>query len=132
MTREQAFVEMFHRKCRVPIGLKPQLISEDEYQLRFDLIQEELDEYLDACVDQDLVKIADALGDLLYVVYGAAVVHGLDLEFIFEEIHKSNMTKEPQETHIPEIHKIKKGPNYVQPNLIPFVTEGVIEHHESM
>jgi predicted HAD superfamily Cof-like phosphohydrolase len=69
---------------------QPQLINSDLKNLRYALIEEELDEYASA---GNLYAIADAIGDLLYVVYGAAVCHGIDMEPIFEEIHRSNMQK---------------------------------------
>lgn len=61
--------------------------------LRYQLIEEELREFDQAMADRDLVKVADAIGDLLYVVYGAAVAFGIDMQPVFDEIHKSNMSK---------------------------------------
>lgn len=83
----------FHHQFEQALNLEPTLEHPCVRALRAQLIQEELDEYKVALDAGDLLGIADALGDLLYVVLGAAVTHGLDLEGIFWEIHRSNMTK---------------------------------------
>jgi hypothetical protein len=72
------------------VNSQPQLINADLKNLRYDLIWEELEEYATA---GNIYSIADAIGDMLYVVYGAAICHGLDMEPIFAEIHRSNMNK---------------------------------------
>lgn len=93
MMYEQNNVEDFHREFGISIGRKPHIPSEEEVKLRIQLINEELTELKDAFEDKDVVEVADALGDLLYVVLGCAVTCGINLEPVFTEIHRSNMTK---------------------------------------
>jgi predicted HAD superfamily Cof-like phosphohydrolase len=92
MTPQQQMVQDFHEKFEVEINTKPTYFAPQHPTrvLRSKLIREELKEYDDAINE---VEIAGALGDLLYVVLGAAVSHGIDLEQVFSEIHRSNMTK---------------------------------------
>ena len=71
----------------------PTKLTKETYELRINLILEELDEFVRASQSQDLVGVADALGDLLYVIYGAGCAYGIDLEPVFKEIHRSNMSK---------------------------------------
>ena len=88
-------------------------------ELRLELIQEELDELSDAIADRDMIQIADALTDLLYVVYGAGHTFGLDLDECFQEVHRSNMSKLGDNGR--PIHredgKVMKGPGYFEPDL---------------
>lgn len=98
MTKEQLMVQEFHEKFLVLVSKKPSIpigtMGDNLKKLRHRLIFEELQElYNDGFLNNDLVQIADALGDLLYVVYGTAVSFGIDLEPVFEEIHRSNMSK---------------------------------------
>ena len=88
-------------------------------ELRLDLIQEELDELAQAMEDRDMVQIADALTDLLYVVYGAGHSFGIDLDECFREVHSSNMSKlGPNGKPIHrEDGKVMKGPGYYEPDL---------------
>lgn len=88
-------VEKFNQAFNLPIRIKPTLISDDEAKLQYKLLYEEVMEYYAACQNSDLVEVADALGDILYVLIGTAIRHGLQdkLEKIFNEIHRSNMTK---------------------------------------
>ncbi len=89
--------------------------------LRADLIDEEAKELREAILANDIVKTADALGDLLYVVYGSAVSFGIDLEPIFAEIHRSNMSKgDPDVVKAPN-GKILKSANYTPPDLWPII-----------
>lgn len=90
MTNEQLMVEQFHRAFGVTINYYPTVPSQHDIDLRRNLIDEEAAEFREA---KTLTEVKDALGDLLYVVYGAAICYGIDLEPIFEEIHRSNMTK---------------------------------------
>mgnify|MGYP003123289380 CR=1 FL=1 len=73
--------------------MKPTLPDVDLAELRLDLIQEEVDELAQAIIDQDIVEIADALTDILYVTYGAGHAFGIDLDTCFTEVHRSNMSK---------------------------------------
>lgn len=94
MTPEQKKVVEFMAMVGQVVRERPDLHGYTrETALRIDLIQEELNELQDAAMDRDVVGVADALGDLLYVVYGAACTFGIDLEPVFDEIHRSNMTK---------------------------------------
>jgi predicted HAD superfamily Cof-like phosphohydrolase len=93
MNKMQQQVKAFHIAFGAPVADKPTLIPDERGDLRADLIYEEWEEYGVALDDGDLVEIADALGDLLYVVFGAAIEHGIDLEPVFNEIHASNMSK---------------------------------------
>ena len=88
-------------------------------ELRYHLIEEELKELRDAMNEKDIVEIADALTDLLYVVYGAGHCFGLDLDKCFDEVHDSNMTKlGPEGKPIyREDGKVMKGPKYRKPDL---------------
>lgn len=91
--------------------------------LRLDLIEEEVQELRDGLGNQDLLEIADALTDILYVVYGAGHAFGIDLDDCFNEVHRSNMTKlgEDGRPLYREDGKVMKGPNYEEPNLLQFV-----------
>ena len=88
-------------------------------KLRIDLIQEELDELKEAIKKNDLVEVADALTDILYVTYGAGHSFGIDLDLCFAEVQKSNMSKLDNNGKpiFNENGKVMKGPNYFQPNL---------------
>ena len=96
---------------------KPSVISFNGMDLNAKLIGEELEEYLEA---NDIVDIADAIGDLLYVVLGAACQHGIDIDPIFHEIHRSNMTKFI-DGHRRADGKWIKGPSYTPANLLPIL-----------
>ncbi len=87
----------FNKIFGVPISKEPQLNIFDKNpkltKLRFDLIKEEVDELSDAIKDKDFPEVVDALGDILYVVYGAAASFGVDMNEVLDKIHKSNMSK---------------------------------------
>lgn len=95
--------------------------NRDIFKLRYELMKEENDEYVQACVMGDEVEIADALGDKLYILIGTIITHGLEdkIEDIFNEIHASNMSKlgEDGKPIYREDGKILKGPNFFRPNL---------------
>lgn len=93
MTGVQGYVRKFHDSFGAPVADQPTLIPFERGILRARLIQEELDEYIEAVAAGDLVEIADALGDLLVVVYGSGVEHGIKLDPIVARIHESNMSK---------------------------------------
>ena len=93
-------------------------------KLRIDLIKEELDELTEAMNNKDLLEVADALTDILYVTYGAGHAFGIDLDKCFEEVQNSNMSK-LDENGKPIYNvsgKVMKGPNYFKPNLLQFVS----------
>ena len=89
--------------------------------LRYKLMREENEEYLEAANNNDLVEVADALGDLLYILCGTIIEHGLQckIEEVFDEIQRSNMSKlgENGEPIYREDGKVLKGPNYFKPNI---------------
>jgi len=105
------------------VKTKPSFPSEKIVQLRYDLIEEELDELSVAIRNKDIVEVADALTDLLYVVYGAGHSFGIDLDKCFEEVQRSNMSKlgEDGKPIYNENGKVMKGPNYSKPNLKQFL-----------
>jgi predicted HAD superfamily Cof-like phosphohydrolase len=116
---EQDNVEDFHREFHLKINFVPCIPEIHESDLRTGLIQEELDELEDAFKKKDVVEVADALGDLLYVVLGCAVTCGIDLEPIFHEIHRSNMTKVGG--HKNAAGKLIKPETYEPPKLLPIL-----------
>ena len=92
-------------------------------KLRIDLIKEELDELTEAMENKDLLEVADALTDILYVTYGAGHAFGIDLDKCFDEVQNSNMSKldEDGKPIYNESGKVMKGPNYFKPDLSKFV-----------
>ena len=117
MNSQQRMVEAFHRRFGVFTRSSPGLVDEATRELRIRLIREELGEFEKAANDKNLIKIADALADLLYVIYGTGVSYGIDLEPIFREIHESNMSKgDPSILRAPN-GKILKAKNWRPPDL---------------
>ena len=102
---------------------KSSLSSEKINKLRIDLIEEELEELKSAMNNKDLLEVADALTDILYVTYGAGHAFGIDLDKCFEEVQNSNMSKlgEDGKPIYNEAGKVMKGPNYFKPDLSKFV-----------
>ena len=105
------------------VKTKSSFPSEKIIQLRYDLIKEELDELSLAINDKDIVEVADALTDLLYVVYGAGHAFGIDLDKCFAEVQRSNLSKLDNNGKpiYNESGKVMKGPNYSKPNLKQFL-----------
>lgn len=114
-------VHEFHETFRIGNADAPTLISERDYMLRYNLIKEENEEYLDACEKGDLVEIADALGDQLYILFGTILKHGLQhkIEEVFDEIQRSNMSKLDEQGNpiFREDGKILKSNLYFRPNI---------------
>tara|TARA_Y100000389_G_scaffold109134_1_gene106209 strand:- start:106 stop:477 length:372 start_codon:yes stop_codon:yes gene_type:complete len=102
---------------------KPSLGDENINQLRLNLIEEELDELKEAMHNKDLLEIADALTDILYVTYGAGHAFGINLDKCFEEVQKSNMSKldESGKPIYNDSGKVMKGPKYFKPDLKKFL-----------
>ena len=98
---------------------KPAFSTDKINNLRIDLIKEELEELKDAMKDRDLLEVADALTDILYVTYGAGHAFGINLDKCFDEVQNSNMSKldESGKPIYNEFGKVMKGPNYFKPNL---------------
>ena len=92
-------------------------------KLRIDLIKEELEELTQAMNDKNLLEVADALTDILYVTYGAGHAFGIDLDKCFDEVQNSNMSKlgEDGKPIYNESGKVMKGPNYFKPDLTKFI-----------
>ena len=121
-------VNEFHKKFNVGDAPgSPTLIEKKEYLLRYNLTVEENREYLDACLDGNLVEVADALGDKLYILLGTILKHGMQHKIIdvFNEIHASNMSKLDSNGNpiFREDGKILKGENYFKPNLKQFIND---------
>ncbi|HET6992712.1 MAG TPA: nucleoside triphosphate pyrophosphohydrolase family protein [Bacteroidia bacterium] len=115
-------VEEFHEIFRIGNRYEPTgTVPEEEAMLRFNLLKEENEEYLEACKNGDLVEIADALGDLLYITFGTILRHGLQhkIEEVFDEIHRSNMSKldENGKPIFREDGKVLKSALYFKPNI---------------
>jgi predicted HAD superfamily Cof-like phosphohydrolase len=114
-------VAIFHDTFLIGNRTIPTADIGEESLLRFNLLKEENEEYLDACQNNDLVEIADALGDQLYILFGTILRHGLQhkIEEVFDEIQRSNLSKldENGKPIFREDGKVLKGPNYFKPNI---------------
>ena len=106
------------------VKTKPSLSTEKINKLRIDLIKEELEELTEAMNNKDLLEVANALTDILYVTYGAGHAFGIDLDQCFEEVQNSNMSKldENGKPIYNDAGKVMKGPNYFKPDLSKFVS----------
>ena len=114
------FMKTFGQNVKTSSGLSSEKIN----LLRIKLIEEELSEFKKAINEKNLIEVADALTDILYVTYGAGHAFGIDLDKCFDEVQKSNMSK-LDDTGKPiynELGKVMKGPNYFKPNLSKFLT----------
>ena len=102
---------------------KPSFSTDKINKLRLDLIKEELNELSEAMNNKDLLEVADALTDILYVTYGAGHAFGIDLDKCFEEVQNSNMSKldDNGKPIYNEHGKVMKGPNYFKPDLTKFI-----------
>ena len=119
-------VKEFHEAFGLGIKHKPiAKLSENKLKLRFDLMAEENEEYLEAAKEDDLVEVADALGDMLYILCGTILEHGMQhkIEEVFEEIQRSNMSKLGADGNpiYREDGKVMKGPNYFKPNILEII-----------
>jgi len=114
-------VAEFHTVFKIGNADQIKLIDENDYQLRFNLIKEENEEYLEACKNNDIIEIADALGDQLYILFGTILKHGLEhkIEEVYDEIHRSNMSKldENGKPIYREDGKVLKSKLYFKPNI---------------
>ena len=122
MQEQIAAVTKFHEVYRIPYAKTPTVdISSSLISLRHRLMEEENEEYLQAAMAGDLVEVADALGDMLYILCGTMITHGMQgkMASVFNEIQRSNMSK-LDENGAPiysEDGKVMKGPNYFKPNI---------------
>lgn len=125
MEKQLKAVETFHIAFGQENGSEPRNLTTDECELRHSLMLEENDEYLDACDENSLIEIADALGDQLYILCGTILKHGMQhiIEDVFNEIQASNMSKLGSDGKpiLREDGKILKGPNYFRPDLSKFI-----------
>ena len=116
-------VGIFMKTFGQEVKMKPSLDNAKINNLRLSLIKEELEELTDAMKNKDLVEVADALTDILYVTYGAGHAFGINLDKCFDEVQKSNMSKlgEDSKPIYNEKGKVMKGPNYFKPDLSKFI-----------
>ena len=114
------FMKTFGQEVKTSASLSTEKIN----KLRIDLIKEELEELKEAMDNNDLLEVADALTDILYVTYGAGHAFGVDLDKCFNEVQNSNMSKlgENGKPIYNEAGKVMKGPNYFRPDLSKFVS----------
>lgn len=115
-------VKIFHEVYKLSYKDSPVAdIGIDKINLRFKLMEEENQEYLEAAKNNDIIEVADALGDMLYILCGTIIEHGMQdkIEEIFDEIQKSNMSKlgEDGKPIYRNDGKVMKGPNYFKPNI---------------
>ena len=116
-------VRIFMQTFGQEVKIKAEFPKEKIAKLRYDLIKEELNELQNAVKTKNLIEIADALTDILYVTYGAGHAYGIDLDKCFSEVQKSNMSKlnEDGKPIYNENGKVMKGPKYFEPNLKQFI-----------
>ena len=117
-------VGIFMKTFGQDVKNKPSFSTDKINKLRIDLIKEELNELQEAMKNNDLLEVADALTDILYVTYGAGHAFGIDLDKCFDEVQNSNMSKlgENGEPIYNESGKVMKGPNYFKPDLSKFIS----------
>ena len=117
----KTFMEIFGQEVKT----KPSFSTEKINSLRYDLIKEELEELKIAIENKDLLEVADALTDILYVTYGAGHAFGVDLDKCFIEVQESNMSKLDLDGKpiYNDFGKVMKGPNYFKPNLKKFIKD---------
>ena len=121
-------VQGFHESFGLGVSHSPVAkLSVQKLKLRFDLMDEENKEYLEAAENDDLVEVADALGDMLYILCGTILEHGMQhkIEEVFNEIQRSNMSKLGADGKpiYREDGKVMKGPNYFKPNIESILNE---------
>ena len=122
MRKSLQAVEEFHEAFGLGINSRPTAdLPPEKVHLRYELMKEENQEYLEAAKEGNLIEVADALGDMLYILCGTIIEHGLQNKIaeVFEEIQRSNMSKlgEDGKPVYREDGKVLKGPNYTRPNL---------------
>lgn len=122
MKRKLDAVKEFHDAFGLGVLNTPKaFLGNDKIQLRFKLMEEENEEYLEAAKENDLIEVADALGDMLYILCGTILEHGMQHKIaeVFEEIQRSNMSKLDTDGKpiYREDGKVMKGPNYFKPNI---------------
>lgn len=126
MQKQINAVVEFHTAFEIGHSEHPKAdLGEAKNLLRFNLMKEENEEYLEAVKNNDLTEIADALGDMMYILFGTIIEHGLQhkIEAVFDEIQRSNMSKlgDDGKPIYRDDGKVLKGPNYFKPNLSKIV-----------
>ena len=116
-------VGIFMKTFGQEVKNKPSFSTDKINKLRLDLIKEELEELTEAMNNKDLLEVADALTDILYVTYGAGYAYGIDLDQCFKEVQRANMSKlgEDGKPIYNDQGKVMKGPKYTKPDLTKFV-----------
>lgn len=122
MKHKISAVELFHNSFGLGVSKTMRAdLGKEKNLLRFNLMDEENEEYYEAANNNDLVEVADALGDMLYILCGTILEHGMQhkIEEVFEEIQRSNMSKLGADGKpiYREDGKVLKGPNYFKPNI---------------
>ena len=119
----------FHDRFNQPTQDRPMLVDSKRRQLRMKLLEEEYHDYRYAERGDDIIKIADALAGMLYVIGGTALEYGLPLDKLFLEIHRSNMTKldDNKRPIIREDGKVLKSPNYIKPDIAQVICEALYD-----
>ena len=122
MKKQIDAVRKFHKVYKIPFKDSPTTdISKNLLSLRYRLMSEENEEYLEAAENGDLIEVADALGDMLYILCGTIITHGMQhkIEEVFDEIQRSNMSKLDNDGNpiYREDGKVMKGPNYFKPDI---------------
>ena len=117
-------VKIFMETFGQEVKSRPSFSTDKINNLRYNLIKEELEELKIALDNKDLIEVADALTDILYVTYGAGHSFGIDLDKCFKEVQNSNMSKLDKDGNpiFNESGKVMKGPNYFKPDLSKFVS----------
>lgn len=127
MKKQLEAVELFHNTYGLGVSENPKAdLGENKNLLRYNLMKEENEEYLEAVKNNDIIEVADALGDMLYILCGTILEHGLQhkIEEIFDEIQRSNMSKlgEDGKPIYREDGKVMKGPNYFKPDFSKIIS----------
>lgn len=119
LPKSSAMVREFHETYGLPIADKPGFPAHERCQLRENLLEEEWIELCEAQAKRDIVEVADALADMLYIIHGTALEYGIDIDAVVAEVHRSNMSKLDADGKpiYREDGKVMKGPNYFRPNI---------------
>lgn len=128
MKKQLHKVQEFHEMFKLGVEKTPvSILENNKAKLRYELMKEENEEYIEAVENNDLIEVADALGDMLYILCGTILEHGMSdlIETVFDEIHRSNMSKlgEDGKPVYREDGKVMKGPNYFRPDISKIIDE---------
>ncbi len=132
MTSWHDMAREFHLAFGIPVVDTPGLPDEHRRALRIRLLKEEMLEYIESEEQDSITEIADALADIVYIVCGTALEYGIPLEAVFEEVHRSNMSKLDSDGKpiIREDGKVLKGPNYFRPDIFQVLFANAIKKDE--